>query len=455
MNKKIIINFKKNLLDIVIILTLTIVLPKSVEAILGINSRYIVNLDFLLILLFVSGSLLVLPVIYGLYLIIYFILIIFESHYFFNISELIFSIKELTSYQKNKTFLVVVFFPVIIFAVFILNKYIVERNKNIKYKIAYISLILIVLDAANGSNRLNLEIAFKYTSNILSSSVVRLIDQQLHRNTAPPDITNHFIESATSKYTGWNSSDKKNIVLIIVESMSTFKDDKVFEYIYGDLFKNNNNFQISTGFIPKGYGSTPGGEYREICQTKASHFYNDHVDYLSCLPNFLNLNYDSISFHGTSKYIFNRNKYYEKMGFKKSLFLEQLSNLEKCDGSFPGVCDLSLIMSIQQLLKESVTPKFIYFLTLSSHLPVSRMLSTQENKVCFELSIRQEACPYLFRIKDIIKGIEILLNTESVLATDFIIVGDHPAPLLNSSISGMIDANNVPYFIFQNNNLRR
>jgi phosphoglycerol transferase MdoB-like AlkP superfamily enzyme len=447
-------NFNTNLIEIVIILTLAIVLPKLVQAILGINSGYIVNLDFLLILLFVTGNLLALPIIYGLYLILYIIVLIFESHYFFNISEIIFSIKELIGYQKNKTFSIIVFFFIIIFAVFMLGKYIKERGRNIKYKIAFVSLFLIVLDAANGSNRLNLEIAFKYTSNILSSSVVRLIDQQLHRNTAPPDISNHFIESATSKYKGWDSTEK-NIVLIIVESMSIFKDDKVFEYVYGDLFKSNKNYQISTGFVPKGYGSTPGGEYREICQTKASHLYNDHVDYLNCLPNFLNLNYESISFHGSSKYIFNRYKYYEKMGFNKSLFLEQLSNLEKCDGSFPGVCDLSLIMSIQQLLKESETPKFIYFLTLSSHLPVSRNLSTHEYKVCFELSIGQDACPYLFTIKDITKGVETLLNTESVLRTDFIIVGDHPAPRLNSSISEMIDANNVPYFIFQNNNLRR
>lgn len=450
MNSKVKIIFNKNLYDIIIILIIVFFLPRLAESVLGIQSRYIINFDFLLILLLSPRRLIIFPIFYGLYLQFYLLSLIYESHYFFNIVELIYSVKELASYQKTKIISILICIPAVVYLVWILNKYTIENNRNLKYKIVYICLFLMVLDSANGSNRLNLQMAYKYNSNIFSSAVVRLVDQQLHRNNSHTEFSNDYIESATSKYKAWDSTDK-NIVLIIVESMSTFNDDKVFKNLYEDLLRNNNKFQITKGFIPKGYGSTPGAEYRELCQTKASHLYNDNVDYLSCLPNILKFNYEPNSFHGSSKYVFNRNINYKKMGFTESAFLEQLSNLDKCDGSFPGVCDLSLIMTIQKILKESETPKFIYFLTLSSHLPVSRMLTTSESNLCSNLSIAAEACPFFFRLKDVINGIDRLLNTDTALKTDFIIVGDHPAPLLNSATSKMIDTNNVPYFIFQNN----
>ena len=73
--------------------------------------------------------------------------------------------------------------------------------------------------------------------------------------------------------------------------------------------------------------------------------------------------------------MFERQAWYPKVGFNKEIFGDQLVKRTKrvCGSAFKGACDADLAPVIEDPSRKasiSGKPRFIYWLTLNTHIPV-------------------------------------------------------------------------------------
>ena len=116
---------------------------------------------------------------------------------------------------------------------------------------------------------------------------------------------------------------------------------------------------------------------RELCNTRT--FYADYVQKngSSCLPSLLkSRGYTSIALHAFSGGMFDRERWYPEIGFDNELFGEEIvkTTHRSCGAGFHGACDADfapIIADASRQAAQTGKPRFIYWLTLNTHIPVA------------------------------------------------------------------------------------
>lgn len=208
-------------------------------------------------------------------------------------------------------------------------------------------------------------------------------------------------------------------------------------------------------------GSTIPAEARELCQSRMG--FNILVappkSLLGCLPAVFHARgYQNLSVHGYLGSMFQRNTWYPQIGFDRSWFHAELKQLKlpDCDGAFPGTCDAGIAGWIgTSLLSEDIgKPRFIYWVTLNSHLPVPAHPDLgpdpEKDGACSALPQLLDSvplCSWFRLVRNVHQAVQQLALRPHARPTVFVIVGDHAPPFADPKLRQIFSAAEVPYVI--------
>ena len=227
----------------------------------------------------------------------------------------------------------------------------------------------------------------------------------------------------------------RNVVYIIVESMGYLNSAAARDKIASPLDDAaiQERYVITSGHAGY-YGSTTAGEMRELCDTRTS--YKELTKDLAqtCLPAQLHRNgYATLAFHGFSGEMFDRTDWYPVLGFDHMAFGENLLPTLKrtCGTAFPGPCDTDVAKVISLEAAKTEKPKFIYWLTLNTHIPVAPGFAKTNFNCAGDPGVFQRAgvCRMGELWHDLFEAIAKLALDPAIAPAEILIVGDHAPPL--------------------------
>jgi hypothetical protein len=242
---------------------------------------------------------------------------------------------------------------------------------------------------------------------------------------------------------------RRNVLIVVVEALGHFADPQHEAFLLrsfndADLRKR---YDVSIGTTTY-YGSTTAAELRELCESREP--YADIIDGLQvdCLPHRMTARgYRTVALHGFTRTFFERELWYPKIGFQTLIFGEDLVRTmpRRCGGGpFRGLCDVDLIPLIGRELRNATQPTFIYWLTLSTHVPIAPREGTPQLgcdrggpmhhvEVCYTAEMWSDLMSSLVRL------------TAEIPPTDILIVGDHAPPLWSKAGRRLFTPGKVPW----------
>ncbi|WP_374653364.1 hypothetical protein [Dongia sp.] len=244
----------------------------------------------------------------------------------------------------------------------------------------------------------------------------------------------------------------RHMLVVIVEAMGHFADPAM-QGLLDEAIRSadiGKRYAVTSGtnsFI----GGTTSAEMREFCATRDS-----YMDYLGagrpdCLPFAMTeKGYLTSGYHGFSRDMFERDKWWPHIGFTEPHFGEDLMQPgeKRCGDVFVGVCDPKLVVDIAARLKAATQPQFTYLLTFNTHVPMiggegyghldcrQRDPRLPEREVCFMTDAWIE----------LLRTIAAAYADPGAPATEILIVGDHAPPLWYRKARDLFTPGEVTWF---------
>lgn len=261
------------------------------------------------------------------------------------------------------------------------------------------------------------------------------------------DKEKSFFYSNISEYTDKVSSKKKNVVLVIVESMGYANDRSIQDFLLEPLTntKLKEDYYIYSDFLDALQGSTVTSEFRELCGVYKNDFRNIRKK-SACAPEIFNtIGYNTIAAHPFKGGYFNRRSWWPAIGFKETYFMNSIDNKEfkKCVGAYRSFCDDQFFKKILETVIETNDLFFLYYLSIEGHLPTKFPNEEDLNKCISEIKRDKSYCGNLLVNKSFIQTIVESATELGILDIDFYIVGDHSPKSLTDQNSDIHKGNEV------------
>jgi Sulfatase len=254
-----------------------------------------------------------------------------------------------------------------------------------------------------------------------------------------------------------------NLLIVTVEGLGAFADPLERDIFRSILTKNlpEGRYRLEDGQTHYS-GSTTGAAARELCGR-----WGDYIDYVTgaasfdCLPKKLAAaGYETTAFHGFGTDMFQRDKWYPQIGFQKLAFMDELETrrpdlfTRHCGSVFSGLCDADVGDAVHEALRASPDKrKFIYWLTLNSHIPFVK----EENdrmRCRSDAPLVQDAtvCELSNLWSIVFEKINAIAADPVLAATDILVVGDHHTPLWERAAKDRFVLGKVDWFLLRNQN---
>ena len=389
--------------------------------------------------------------------------------YQFSVTDLIGSIHFLGALPESRLMAGcgVAAFAVFLCAVLVLMRPHEDRRVHTACVLLAVIAVLLPIDVLSGQNPL-----WHQDVSLLSGRVTRSPFLTLAVRALAADRTewkarsaeNVPMDSASAQLAPWLSrSDgnpaRPNVVLIVVESWGLLLDTHLAQALtasYADPAIAQ-SYRVRYGAAPFS-GLTVPGEARELCHsTMGFGILHPSAEMREqCLPGrFHALGYENIALHGYAGEMFYRAAWYRDLGFDRTWFDSDLrrAGLPHCEGAFPGVCDSAIAGFIGNMLDASqanlrnMQPKFIYWVTLNSHLPVPARPDLPEDSVCSaEPALHRSAalCSWFRLVRTVHTSVS-RVAARTTQPTVFILVGDHAPPFAKPELRSGFSQSLVPY----------
>ncbi len=250
--------------------------------------------------------------------------------------------------------------------------------------------------------------------------------------------------------------ESPNLVLIVVESWGMLLDPQLAQKLtaaYDDP-RIARRYKISQGTVPFS-GLTVPGEARELCQSSIGFgIIAPSVGLVKhCLPAILHARgYEDFAIHGYVGQMFDRSTWYPELGFDHNWFRSDLRKvgLPDCPGAFPGICDTYIAnwLGSTLLSNDQGRPRFIYWMTLNSHVPEPAHPTLTDDGVCATQSPLQNSaalCSWFRIIRGVHQSVQQMALLHTSRPTIFVLVGDHAPPFANSQLRAEFSSTRVPY----------
>ena len=247
-----------------------------------------------------------------------------------------------------------------------------------------------------------------------------------------------------------------DFVLIVVESWGQSSDEVIRQSLVEPYEANlGGRFTILQGSIPF-HGATISAENRELCERSGGQdiMGASAADFRKCLPDELsNMGFHTIAIHGNHGTLYHRNEWYSRAGFQEIWFVRKLESegLPDCVGAFTGVCDAAIATWIGKRLEQpGRDPRFVYWVTLNSHLPVPNPPQLPTLVPCdTDLSLARDLalCNWYRLTLNVHQSIASLAAHNGSRPAVYVIVGDHAPPFSDLSVRDSFEQRVVPYVI--------
>lgn|GEM_PF-2419825 len=321
------------------------------------------------------------------------------------------------------------------------------------------SIILVLLDVNLSANALGSRSANSLSINISASSINNL---RLAVNTTDRSDQDQYFEKSESASKilrvvhSASVEGFQSIILIVVESLGEFATSELNDIQLAPIFtlKDHPGITIDSGNV-KFEGSTVPGELRELCGIRllTAHPNTAVLPIHDCLPKKLDeAGYDTLAIHGFIGTMFSRNQWYPALGFDEVWFASEIdgliSDVDRCGIAFHGVCDVDIWKKIVALHSDkSQSKRFIYWLTLSAHLPVERPRQSDSFRCADYQALAQnnELCSLVMRHRQLFSEIAKNIKNGALQNSRIILVGDHAPPFLDNSTRTLFTSGTVPY----------
>ncbi len=256
-----------------------------------------------------------------------------------------------------------------------------------------------------------------------------------------------------------------NVLIVMVEGMGAFAAAEDRERLSAPLravaARRGYRFESGTSAYS---GSTTGAESRELCGR-----WGDYLDYLrprayDCLPRRLAaLGYETISYHGYGGHMFHRGHWYPNVGFTRIHFQDAIEGEHgplvpsRCGSVFRGLCDGEVARVVaRELTAPSARPKFVYWLTLNSHIP---FVPHPRGR----LGCARRAPPFGDRTvcrlseywQEVMEEVAAIAADPDLPPTDILVVGDHHTPLWERSAKNRFVLGRVDWFLLRSARIAR
>jgi len=265
------------------------------------------------------------------------------------------------------------------------------------------------------------------------------------------------VDSAT-RQAGWFKEIPKtqNIVLVVVESEGepvnpAWKTLLLSPWSSSELQKRYRVDQGSVAFT----GATVPGEFRELCGVLSAVIEKptSEKDVMhNCLPwRMREAGIVPVYVHGFSSQMFNRQEWISELGFEREVFHPQLHGLglPDCGGPFRGTCDSAVAHWIgDQMVADPGHRHFFYWLTLNSHLPVDADPGASKALGCSSAASQvndETACELMALLVRVERAVTGLATRPDLPKTEFVIVGDHAPPFIFKQRRELFSQHEVPY----------
>ncbi len=240
----------------------------------------------------------------------------------------------------------------------------------------------------------------------------------------------------------------RRVVMVVVESLGLLRDPAERAILAAPFEAPDLRrlYTVATGTTAF-FGATASGEMRELCGTYRTYDEAFLRDAPSCLPErFAARGYRTVSLHGFHAGFYHRARWYPQAGFQHSLFAEALEPRfpHPCGGPFPGACDTDVAQAMAVEM-AAPGPAFVYWLTLSSHVPVAPGTGTPRQH-CGEPESRfadREVCAMVEVWQDVFEAVARLAVAHP--GTEILLVGDHAPPLWRRSARDAFAPGRVPW----------
>jgi phosphoglycerol transferase MdoB-like AlkP superfamily enzyme len=329
----------------------------------------------------------------------------------------------------------------------------------------FAAIVFVTIDTVDGENPAwPRDVASAMPRLTLSPLVTLAQRERLFRfvETSSLNSGNTKMDSASEKATTFldrgSTAKSPNFVLVVVESWGLLRDPQLAQTLVSNYQDPRvlEKFRVSSGAVPFD-GLTVPGEARELCHSHMGFGVLNlgEAQRAGCLPAVFHAHgYQNIAVHGYVGQMFQRVSWYEAIGFDQTWFSPSLrqAGLADCDGAFPGICDTSISQWIGRALLsgDKDQPKFIYWVTLNSHLPVPEHPDLSGNNICSlraELDHSKSLCSWFHLVSELHQSIHELALESQTRPTVFVLVGDHAPPFANPELRQMFSATEVPYVI--------
>lgn len=331
----------------------------------------------------------------------------------------------------------------------------IARRRRPEWLMTLASIGLVAaLDLLNGSSRYAVADRRAVPLNIAGSPIVSFSRQVAAARQHEPPVGLGSGESiaAVADLAGWaQSHPERSIWLIVVESMGWLQDEALRQRLLQQIdgASQGGAYDVEIRRMPF-KGATTHGELRALCGVAGAYAELSDAQAADCLPARLSaLGWTTHGLHGFSGRMFDRRNWWSRIGLRRTLFLEDLSErLPLCGGSFRGVCDAELLHTAARQLWEP--QQFVYTLTLNTHLPLDPVMVPTDWKVaCDRANVPLATC-------ELVTAQSRLLVTISGLARELppprplvVVIGDHAPPFLNARARAAFDRGTVPALILR------
>lgn len=314
------------------------------------------------------------------------------------------------------------------------------RNRPAMWLPACITVVLLLLgDISNGSSLLGNRDRWGVSLNIAGSPIATMVALQNRQEQSAPlrPLPIEDTAQGLEDIPDWAAHhEDRGVLFVIVESLGRPRSPALYEWLKNQLASADldDRFTIRAAEIPFA-GATTSGELRSLCALTGSYRELDEVNAAECLPwRLRRLGWTTVGMHGFSGRMFDRRQWWPLTGLQETNFADTplFAAAPLCGSLFRGVCDERLVRQAVEALEPG--RRFVYLLTLNTHLPVEpRPLSTELASLCQNSGVHANSCQLTAQLGDVLRSVSVAVSATRHPPL-VVIVGDHAPPFaLNAS----------------------
>ncbi len=290
--------------------------------------------------------------------------------------------------------------------------------------------------------------SYRIPANVSGSPSYNLVNQALSARASAALPVKRWPDDGSVDPVSWARNSRGNVLVVVVESMGQLQDPELADWLRRQLVNDapTGPWSAYTDTV-EFRGATTAGELRTLCQLSTHYSKLNPVTAAGCMPQRMtDLGYQTFGLHGFTGMMFERNRWWPMLGLQQQTFADGTrEDAPQCGSAFRGICDDYMLEQALQILREP--NRFVYLLTLNTHMPLTKVkIAPELVTLCRARQVSDSVCQLTWQLGKFLAqtraGLERLPQAPFVM-----VVGDHSPPFVVQADRRQFMTTQVPRFI--------